>query len=46
MIELFNYDDIYRLELIDENGNVVAQKTLDYTWHDVLRQTDPTRNLL
>jgi len=46
MIELFKYDDIYRLELIDENGNVVVQKTLDYTWHDVLRQTDPTRNLL
>jgi len=44
MIELFKYDDIYRLELIDENGNVVVQKTLDYTWHDVLRQTDPTRN--
>lgn len=44
MLDLFQYDDIYRLELIHENGNVLAQKTLDYTWYDVLRITDPTRN--
>lgn len=44
MLDLFQYDDIYRLELIHDNGTVLAQKTLDYTWHDVLQITDPTRN--
>lgn len=36
-------DDIYKLELIDANGNVVEESTLDYTWLDVLDVTDPTR---
>ena len=44
MLELFKYDDIYKLELIDYNNNVVAEKILDYTWKDVLDETDPTRN--
>jgi hypothetical protein len=44
MLDLFQYDDIYRLELLDDNGNILSEKTLDYTWYDVLRITDPTRN--
>jgi hypothetical protein len=44
MLELFKYDDIYKLELLDYNNNVVAEKTLDYPWKDVLDKTDPTRN--
>jgi hypothetical protein len=44
MIELFNYDDIYRLELFGADDTLLAEATLDYTWRDVLERTDPTRN--
>ncbi|CAB4241658.1 hypothetical protein UFOVP71_196 [uncultured Caudovirales phage] len=43
MLELFGYDDIYKIELIDKSDTVVAQMTMDYTWKDVLAKTDPTR---
>jgi hypothetical protein len=43
MKDLFKYDDIYKLELLDENDQVIAEKLLDYTWKDVLNKTDPTR---
>lgn len=43
MKELFKYDDIYKLELLGENDEVIAEKLLDYTWKDVLDKTDPTR---
>jgi hypothetical protein len=43
MLELFNYDDIYKLELIGENNTVLAEKTMDYDWRYVLSLTDPTR---
>ena len=43
MAELFKYDDIYKLELLDENDEVIAEKLLDYNWKDVLDKTDPTR---
>lgn len=42
MIELFNYDDVYCLELFDENDQLVESKVLDYTWRDVLKNSDPT----
>lgn len=41
-LELFKYDDVYKLELLDATGNVLAERTLDYTWRDVLKWTDPT----
>lgn len=43
MTELFEYDDIYKIELVDKSDTVVAQMTMDYTWQDVLAMTDPTR---
>lgn len=43
MKDLFKYDDIYKLELLDENDEVIVEKILDYTWKDVLDKTDPTR---
>jgi hypothetical protein len=42
-LELYKYDDIYKLELLDSNDNVIESLTLDYTWRDVLSKTDPTR---
>lgn len=42
MAELVRCDDIYKLELIDANGNVIKESVLDYTWRDVLVLTDPT----
>lgn len=42
MAELVKCDDIYKLELIDGDGNVVKESVLDYTWRDVLAITDPT----
>lgn len=40
--DLFNYDDIYKIELLDSAGNTISSKLLDYTWRDqVLR--DETR---
>lgn len=44
MLKLFEFDDIVKLELVDGNDNVTVARTLDYTWRDVLDQTDPTRN--
>lgn len=41
-LELYKNDDIYSIELLDADGNVIQGKTLDYTWHDVLKYTDPT----
>lgn len=41
-MELFKYDDIYQLELLDDQGNIIEKLTLDYTWKDVLKKTDPT----
>lgn len=43
MLELFNYDDIYKLELLGENDTVLAEKVMDYDWRYVLSKTDPTR---
>lgn len=43
MLELFNYDDIYKLELMGENNTVLTEKTMDYDWRYVLSKTDPTR---
>jgi hypothetical protein len=43
MKELFKYDDIYKLELLGKDDQVVAEKLLDYNWKDVLDKTDPTR---
>jgi hypothetical protein len=43
MADLFKYDDIYKLELLGENDEVIAEKLLDYNWKDVLDKTDPTR---
>jgi hypothetical protein len=43
MLELFKYDDVYRLELLDQFDNILSTKTLDYDWKYVLSQTDPTR---
>lgn len=43
MLELFEYDDIYKLELLDQHDNVVSAKLLDYDWKHVLSKTDPTR---
>ncbi len=42
MAELVKCDDIYKLELIDGEGNTVKQAVLDYTWRDILTITDPT----
>jgi hypothetical protein len=42
MGELVKCDDIYKLELIDGEGNVVKEAVLDYTWRDILVLTDPT----
>jgi len=44
MLRLFEFDDIFKLELVDDNGNVIVDRTFDYTWRDVLDKTDPTRN--
>lgn len=41
-LELFKYDDIFKIELFDLDGNLVEGLTLDYTWRDVLKLTDPT----
>ena len=41
-LELFKYDDIFKIELFDLEGNLVEGLTLDYTWRDVLKLTDPT----
>ena len=43
MLELFDYDDIYKLELLGENDIVLAEKIMDYDWRYVLSKTDPTR---
>lgn len=43
MLRLFEFDDIFKLELVDEAGNVIVDRTFDYTWRDVLDLTDPTR---
>jgi hypothetical protein len=43
MADLFKYDDIYKLELLGKNDEVIAEKLLDYNWKDVLDKTDPTR---
>ena len=42
MAELVKCDDIYKLELIDSDNNIVKEAVLDYTWKDVLKVTDPT----
>lgn len=44
MLRLFEFDDIFKLELVDGAGNVVVDRTFDYTWRDVLNKTDPTRD--
>ena len=43
MLRLFEFDDIFKLELVDGHGNVIVDRTIDYTWKDVLAKTDPTR---
>jgi len=43
MLRLFEFDDIFKLELVDGHGNVIVDRTFDYTWRDVLDITDPTR---
>jgi hypothetical protein len=44
MLRLFEFDDIFKLELVDSQSNVVVGRTFDYTWRDVLNKTDPTRD--
>jgi hypothetical protein len=44
MLRLFEFDDIFKLELVDSTGNVIVDRTFDYTWRDVLDKTDPTRD--
>jgi hypothetical protein len=43
MLELYKYDDIYKLELLGENDTVLVEKIMDYNWRYVLSKTDPTR---
>jgi hypothetical protein len=42
MLRLFEFDDIVKLELVDGHGDIVIDRTIDYTWRDVLAKTDPT----
>lgn len=44
MLRLFEFDDIFKLELVDGAGDVIVDRTFDYTWRDVLDKTDPTRD--
>ena len=34
MMELWKYDDIYSISLLDENNNKLANKSWDYSWLD------------
>lgn len=38
--ELFEYDDVCKLELVDFDNNVIVTKNLDYTWQDQIAVED------
>jgi len=40
MLDLFNYDDVYKMELVDFNNNTIASKVLNYTWRDQVTQEE------